>query len=157
MIKNLGYFTKKIVSKSDFDATVKKYNQALDVFVKGDHEPLKDLYSHQHDVTLANPFGPPVQGWLAVARTLERAAQHYREGYAAGFDQIAKYATPALGYIVEIERYEAKVGGSVEMTPVSIRVTTIFRLEDGNWRVIHRHADPITTTQLPESVIQKQG
>jgi hypothetical protein len=31
----------------------------------------------------------------------------------------------------------------------------IFRPEDGEWRVVHRHADPITTAQRAESVIQE--
>jgi hypothetical protein len=31
----------------------------------------------------------------------------------------------------------------------------IFRPEDGVWRVVHRHADPITTAQPAESVIQE--
>jgi ketosteroid isomerase-like protein len=140
----------------DFNATVKNYNKALDVFVKGNPEPLKQLYSHGDDVSLANPFGPPVTGWQQVAQTLKLAAQYYRDGFAKGFDQIAKNVTSELGYIVEIERYEAKVGGSLEMTPVSVRVTTIFRIEDGIWKVVHRHADPITTAQPANSVIQKQ-
>ena len=144
------------MSKSGFDATVNAYNLALDQFVKGNPEPLKDLYSHRDDVSLANPFGPPVRGWDQVSQRMERGAQHYREGYAKGFDQIAKYVTGDLGYILEVERYEAKVGGNLEMTPVSVRVTTIFRTENGFWKVAHRHADPITTDQPAGSVIQKK-
>jgi len=28
-------------------------------------------------------------------------------------------------------------------------------LEDGTWKLVHRHADPITARQPPESVIQR--
>jgi ketosteroid isomerase-like protein len=59
-----------------------------------------------------------------------------------------------LAYTVEIESYRARVGGAEELTPVSIRVTTTFRREDGVWKVVHRHADPITTQRPPESVVQ---
>jgi len=48
-----------------------------------------------------------------------------------------------------------KFGGAEEMTPVSLRATTIFRREEGEWKIVHRHADPITTTQPAESVIQQ--
>jgi ketosteroid isomerase-like protein len=34
-------------------------------------------------------------------------------------------------------------------------VTSIFRKEDGVWRLVHRHADPITSPRPAESVIQQ--
>jgi ketosteroid isomerase-like protein len=37
----------------------------------------------------------------------------------------------------------------------ALRVTMIFRPEEGTWRIVHRHADPITTPQAAESVIQE--
>jgi hypothetical protein len=65
---------------SDLAAFVERDHQALDAIVKGDPEPKKRLYSRRDDVTLANPFGPPVRGWQKVAETLERAASQLREG-----------------------------------------------------------------------------
>ena len=60
-----------------------------------------------------------------------------------------------MAYTVEIERLRARVGGAEEMAVVAVRVTTIFRREDDGWKVIHRHADPITTPRPPESVVQR--
>ena len=59
-----------------------------------------------------------------------------------------------LAYTVEIESYRARVGGADEMAQVSIRVTSIFRREEGVWKLVHRHADPITAPRPPESVVQ---
>ena len=56
---------------------------------------------------------------------------------------------------MEVERFEAKVGGREDITPFALRATMIFRPEDGVWKVVHRHADPITRAQAAESVIQK--
>jgi ketosteroid isomerase-like protein len=139
----------------DFDGVVEHYHLALGEFVKGNPEPLKMMYSHREEITLANPFGPPVRGWEQAAVTMERAATHYREGEIVGFENVAKCVTPELAYLVELERYQAKVGGRQEVAPFALRVTTIFRPEDGTWKVVHRHADPITTAQPVESVIQK--
>jgi ketosteroid isomerase-like protein len=55
--------------------------------------------------------------------------------------------------VVEVESFQAKVGGSDSSASISYRVTSVFRVEDGIWRLVHRHADPITTPQAAESVI----
>jgi len=123
--------------------------------VKGNPEPNKMLFSHREDVSLAYPLGPAVRGWEQVAATMERAASLVSEGEIVAFENVAKYVTPELAYIVEVERTKAKVGGRQDIVPFALRVTTIFRPEDGTWKVVHRHADPITTAQPIESVIQK--
>jgi ketosteroid isomerase-like protein len=138
----------------DFDQAIEESHLALAEFVKGDPEPLKGMYSHRDDVSLANPFGPPVRGWKQAAETMERAASNYRDGEALGFDSTAKFVTSDLACIVEVERYRTKVGGSADMTPVAIRVTSVFRPEDGVWKIVHRHADPITSARSAESVVQ---
>jgi ketosteroid isomerase-like protein len=86
---------------------------------------------------------------------LQSAASHYREGEATGFERVSDHVTPELACFVEVERYRAKVGGRDDVTPVSVRVTSIFRKEEGVWRLVHRHADPITSPRLAESVIQE--
>jgi ketosteroid isomerase-like protein len=139
----------------DLDEVIEQSHLALGEIVKGNPEPLKMVYSHREDVALANPFGPPVRGWEQAAATMERAASNYREGEIVGFESVAKYVTPELAYIVEVEHYQAKVGGREDITPLALRVTSIFRREDGLWKIVHRHADPITTPQPAESVIQQ--
>ena len=143
------------MSTFDFDEVVEHYQRAIGEFAKGNPEPNKLVFSHREDVTLANPLGPPVHGWEQVAATMERNASMIREGEVTGFDIVAKYVTPELAYMVWVERIKAKLGGRQEIVPFDLRVTTIFRPEDGTWKVVHRHADPITTVQVPESVIQK--
>jgi ketosteroid isomerase-like protein len=137
----------------DVDATMTTVHQALDAFVRGDADPLEEAYSHRDDVSLANPFGPPVRGWADARATMDRAATYYRDGRATGFDRIAEFVTSDLAYVVEIEHYEARVGGSEDQVPVTLRVTTVLRPEDGSWRIAHRHADPITTAQAAGSVV----
>src|SRR5215207_7525137 len=139
----------------DLDEVVEQYHLAASEFVKGNPEPAKKLVSHREDVTLANPQGPAVRGLEQVAETMERAASTCRDGEAASFEVVAKYVTPELAYVVEVERFKVKVGGREDITPFALRATMIFRPEDGVWKVVHRHADPITTAQPAESVIQK--
>ena len=139
----------------DLDDFLDSYHRALDEFFRGNPEPAKALYSHSRDVSLANPFGPVAVGWEQVEETMERAALNYRDGRAAGFDTLATYATAELAYLVEVERFEAKVGGEERIASGALRVTTVLRPELGAWRIVHRHADPITTPRAAESVIQQ--
>ena len=51
------------------------------------------------------------------------------------------------------DRDVARGGDSI--ADVALRVTSTFRREDGVWKLVHRHADPITNPQAAESVIQR--
>lgn len=137
------------------DLPLEEYHRAGHEITNGNPDVYKALYSHRDDVTLANPFGPPAHGWSEVSATLDRAAQNYRDGEVVGFDNISTVITAELAYTVEIERYRARVGEAKEIVPVSVRVTTVYRREDGAWKVTHRHGDPITAPRSAESVIQQ--
>ena len=137
----------------DLSHTIEQYHRALDAFVTGEPET-KKLFSRRDDVTLANPFGPPVRGWNEVEKVMDHAVAQLREGEPHRFERISEYATDDLAYTVWIERSRMKVGGGDGMVPTALRVTTIFRLEDGEWRIAHRHADPITSPRPPESVVE---
>ena len=71
---------------------------------------------------------------------MERAASRVSEGEVTSFDVVEKYATPELAYVVWVERSKAKVVGK-DIAPFDLRVTMILRPEEGNWKVVHRHAD----------------
>ena len=130
-----------------------QYHHALEAFVRGDPEPVQRLWSKRDDVTLANPLGPPVRGWEAVREVAEHAASQLRDGEAFSFESISTYVTTDLAYELGIERCRVKVGGADEAAPTALRVTNIFRREDDGWRVVHRHADPITGRRPAESIV----
>ena len=139
----------------DVDQLIEQFHLASGEFLKGNPKPTQELFSHREDVTLANPFGPPVRGWEQVAKVSEHAASQVRDGEFVSAEIIEMNVTPELAYVVEIEQAKAKIGGGEDITPFALRVTMIFRPEDGEWKIVHRHADPITTPQPAESVIQE--
>ena len=139
----------------DVDELIEQYHRVQREFLRGNPEPVKDLFSHTEDVTLANPYGPPVRGFDEVAKTIEHAASLRSDGTFVEWQIVAKYVSAELAYVVQIERAEAKIGAREEITPLAVRSTMIFRPEEGKWKIVHRHADPITTPQPAESVIQE--
>ena len=143
------------MSASDLKQIIGEYHAAVDDFATGDPKPVKKLWSRREDVTLANPLGPPVRGWSEVEATLDRAASQVHEGEPARYDIISEYATGDLAYNVVMQHTRAKFGSASDIQAISLRVTTIFRREPDGWRVVHRHADPISEPRPVESVLRK--
>ena len=126
---------------------IEQCEQAWNAFVRGDPEPAKALYSHREDVALANPWGPAVRGWDRVSPTLDAAAARFQDGEITSVEVIAKFVSNELASVLEIERGQARVGGALELAPFALRVTTTYRNEDGDWKIVLRHADPIMSAK----------
>ena len=139
----------------DLDRAVERSHLAVAAIFRGNPGPAKALFSDDDDVTLGNPFGPYAYGRKKVEETLARAASNYRDGELTDVELIAKYVSDGLACVVEVERGRAKVGGSDQTATLSLRVTSVFRLERGIWKLVHRHADPIATPRPAASVISQ--
>jgi len=58
---------------------------------------------------------------------------------------------------VALERNRVKLAGAAEKVPISLRVTTVCRREEDSWKIVHRHADPITEARPIQSAMQRSG
>jgi ketosteroid isomerase-like protein len=142
---------------SDLNQLRELYHRAVEALIQGDPADQKPLWSSRDDVTLANPLGPPAKGFDEVCHAMDAAAAQISQGDGYTFDTITSVETADLAYEVGLERARAKLGDAAEKVPVSLRVTTIFRREDGEWKIVHRHADPITGERSIQSVAQSSG
>ena len=129
---------------SDLDDLRDQYRRSLEAFIRGNSEPQKVLWSRRDDVTLANPLGPPAKGYDRVCEVADIAAAQVRDGEGLTLETISFVETPDLAYEVDIQGGRMKLGDADEMVPVALRVTSIFRREDEGWKIVHRHADPLT-------------
>ncbi len=141
-------------SRGNFHDAVEAYRQALHPYVKGDPGPVTAFFSRRDDVTLANPLGPPRRGPAEVDKAIAEGAANLRDGSVRRVEEVSRYSTPDLGYVVQLERTQARLPESENMTPFALRVTMIFRREGDTWKVAHRHADPITTTRPISTLIE---
>jgi len=134
-----------VVALMSLDELLDRYHRAADAFSRGDPDPVKTLYSEAKDVTLANPFGPARRGREAVMAALDYASSRMSDGQVVSCDELARYTSDELATILEVEHWRARIGDRASVEPFDLRVTTTFRRENGEWRIVHRHADPIST------------
>jgi ketosteroid isomerase-like protein len=142
---------------SDLDQFKQLYHKSVEAFIEGDPDAQKALWSPRDDVTLANPLGPPAKGADRVFQALDSAAALISDGEGYTFDSISSVETADLAYEIGIEHNTARLGNAAEKVQLSLRVTTVYRREDGEWKIVHRHADPITEQRPVESVVQPSG
>ncbi len=105
----------------------------------GDAGPRKAMWSHDDPVTL---FGAArsASGWGELRQLFDWLESQFSNG-SYEYEVLAADASGDLGYIVGIEHSSVSVGGA-EPEAYELRVTTICRRENGDWKVVHRHADP---------------
>ena len=105
----------------------------------GDAAPRRALWSHTDPVTL---FGAEMsrRGWTQLEPAFEGLAASFTGSVSCEYEVLAADASGDLGYVVAIEHSVASRHGRPPVE-YALRVTTVFRREDGAWKVVHRHGD----------------
>jgi ketosteroid isomerase-like protein len=111
---------------------------------QGDPEPFKALWSRSDDISLFGAFGPCKKGWHQIAKTVDWVASRYRQGTVTAEYEVVHEGTD-LAYTVGYETGDLALDGTP--TRQRLRVTQIYRRQDGEWRLVHRHGDIAPTDQ----------
>jgi ketosteroid isomerase-like protein len=130
-----------------------RYHQSVAAFIRGDPSIQKDLWSRGPDVTLANPLGPPARGPEQVFAVMDDAAGRITEGESYDFHTVSCVETADLAYEVGVERSLARLGDAPDKVRLELRVTAVFRREAEGWKLVHRHADTVTSPRPVESLV----
>ena len=117
-------------------------------FVKGDAAGIKRLFSHGEDVTVLGGFGGFEHGWKEVGPRLDWAASHFAGG-SYGQETLSATVGSDVACLVSLERWSYATPQAPAETLLELRVTQVFRREEGQWRLVHRHADPLLQKQAP--------
>ena len=131
-----------------WDAAQRHQATALAAYISGDMGPFIAGFSHTEDVTIFGGFGGWTKGWRAIAQRLGWSSSQYQDGSGVR-ELLADGYSGDLGYTVHLERISVRQGPSSVATEKTYRVTHLFRWEGGEWKLIHRHADPLAETQPP--------
>ncbi len=117
--------------------------EASDAFVNGDFRPLEGVSTHISPATIFGPRGDCVEGAENVNAVNAEGAQLFKPGSENAFETLHMAADDTLAYWVGVQRSVVQLQGQDAGIPMNLRVTEIFRREEGGWKLIHRHADTL--------------
>jgi ketosteroid isomerase-like protein len=126
---------------AELAALVRRTAEAASAFIRGDIRAYIDLLPHAEDYTLMPPYGQVRHGFDHSDAALDATARWFQGGEAQ-LEVVRADRSGDLAVIVAIERQHGVVGG-LPAQDWSLRVTLVFRRQDGVWRLAHRHADPL--------------
>jgi ketosteroid isomerase-like protein len=129
------------VTDGDVTELVRSVAEATSAYIRGDIETYLTLIKHGDDYTLMAPYGGEPRRGFDVEQALESTPKMFRGG-EADLELVESYASGDIAVLVVIERQHGEVGGLPDQD-WSLRVTWVFRREGPEWRLVHRHADPL--------------
>ena len=115
---------------------------AASAFMQGDMRTYLSLIHHAEDYTLMAPFGGPVTHGFDGSEESVAAMERFFAAGEVQVELVQSYASGDLVVLVMVEHQHAVVGGLPDQD-WSLRVTLVFRRDDGDWKLVHRHADPL--------------
>ena len=137
-----------------FSAAIARLYAAMAKVANGDISEIKALYSHADDATSFYGWGGYEKGWQAVSKRWDWAGQQFKGG-SVSYENVTTVVSSELAYTTDIETFEARMEGMEKPARWSNRVTHIFRREDDEWRLVHRHANRLEDQYAPSTRLQR--
>jgi ketosteroid isomerase-like protein len=127
--------------KDDFLAWVgSRLRNAEIALHNGDAEPRLAIWSRQEPVTVLGAW-KSATGPEEVSDLFTQLETTFSDCTSYSHEIVAADVIGDLAYTVGYEHTQASIDG--EPRTYTLRATQIYRREDGEWKVVHRHADPM--------------
>lgn len=137
---------------SELDAflatTLPRQIEAETALHNGDPEPRLKMWSTKDPVSLFGGWGPCKSGSKEVTRIFRWVASRFSNCSAYRFELLAAGVSGDLAYTVGYEHSIRSVDGRPPVS-ATLRVTHVYRREDGEWKIVHRHGDMPPVDQSP--------
>ncbi len=87
-------------------------------------------------------------GWDEVNQLFHALGSHFSDCTSYRFELVTAGVSGDLAYTVGYEHTSVSWDG-VPLEPYTLRVTHVYRRENGEWKIVHRHADRVASDQSP--------
>ena len=144
-------FDRSAVADPSLREFLKSVEEGGQRFMNGDTTLWMQNVSRRADVMIMGGWGAHERGWPEVQARYEWAGARFRDsGAKLTVEYLTSFQSGDLAFTTAIERAEVKVAGQEKAAPMALRVTHILRKEDGAWKLILRHADPLVAKTAPD-------
>jgi ketosteroid isomerase-like protein len=124
---------------ANLSAALERVKHALGAMGGGEPAPYAALWRDDDDVTLFGAWGSIERGQETVTTTFSWVGSRFAGGPLVPDDHVVAWSGD-LAYTVGFERGRVRIDGG-EPFDMTIRVTHVLRRADGEWWLVHRHAD----------------
>jgi ketosteroid isomerase-like protein len=122
--------------------TIPRQIEAERAIHDGDPEPRLAMWSRKEPVTVLGA-ARNATGREEVSQLFRWLGSHFSDCTSYRYEVVAAGVSGDLAYTVGYEHTSVSWDG-VPMEPYVLRVTHSYRREDGEWKVVHRHADSVS-------------
>ncbi len=116
--------------------------EAEEAMHNGDVEPRLRLWSREEPVTLLGAFGVARSGWEEVSETFRWVASRFSNCMEYRFELVTAGVSGDVAYTVGYEHSSRSLDGG-PVTSATLRATHVYRRENGEWKIVHRHGDEL--------------
>ena len=139
------------VVMSDLDeflaSTIARQVEAEEAIHNGDPGPRLAMWSTKDPVTVLGAVRS-VSGWDEVSQLFRWLGSGFSDCSSYRFELLAAGVSGDLAYTVGHEHTSVSWDG-IPLDPYTLRVTHVYRREEGEWKIVHRHADSIRSDRPP--------
>ena len=125
----------------DFDAFLVRREAISGEYISGDAAPLLEISTTTDPATFFPPNGDRVQGAAKVNAANAKGAKAFGKGSKGRFEVMQSGASGAIGFWAGVQHADVRMEGKDKPVSMQLRTTEIFRVEQGEWKLVHRHAD----------------
>jgi ketosteroid isomerase-like protein len=127
--------------RDEFRSTIEKRQHAAEeALIGGNVGPRLEMWSRSDPVTLFAALGPSKAGWTELEPMFRSVANRVSGGRDVTYELVTSDVGGDIAWSVGIARFTVGIdGGPIERRV--LRLTHLYRREDGDWKVVHEHSD----------------
>lgn len=128
-------------TRESFDDFMRRREAASDDYIRGDAQNLSAMLTHLNPATFMPPSGAVIEGATAAGRAQLEGSAAFGRRSNGRLEVLNSGSSGDLAFWTGRQVATMDITGHDEPVPMVLRTTEVFRREQGQWKLVHRHAD----------------